>query len=131
MRSSVFDLSIIYSDSKETLETLRTNNGGLKMSPGNVLPQIPCEESMCYTGGDFRVTQTVPLALMHSLFYRCHNKIRDHFAEINPNWSADKLFFESRRLLIAIFQSILYNEWLPSFIGKIFYKSLIEVFVLL
>lgn len=87
------------------------------MTADNLLPYEECPEGICHTAGDPRFKQTMPLAMMHSLMYRTHNKIADNFAIINPHWDDNRIFYESRRLLIAIFQSIMYNEWLPLVLG--------------
>lgn len=67
--------------------------------------------------GDLRLTQTPQLALQHSLFYRSHNYIAKQLAKVNSHLDDDKLFFEARRINIAIYQHIVYNEWLPLYLG--------------
>lgn len=114
--SHFLDLSTIYSDDGKTLKTLRANYGGLfQMDPKNM---FPLDSKGAYTTGDYRFTQTPILALTYSLFYRMHNVIAINLQRINPNWTDDEIFFESRRLNIAIYQHIIYNEWLPLVMGK-------------
>lgn len=97
------------------LATLRTNSSGLLLTNSkNILPQ----NNNRYIAGSGAVNQTPMIALLHSLFHRLHNTIAKNLANINPKWSDDELFFNSRRLNIAIYQSIVYNEWLPLFIGS-------------
>lgn len=90
------------------------------MDASNVLPH---DEILNYTAGDLRIHQTPQLALMHSLIYRLHNAIARKFKSHNSHWNDDKLFFEARRITIAIFQHIVYNEWLPLFLGMNFSKQ--------
>lgn len=37
---------------------------------------------------------------------------------LNPHWDDERIFQETRIILIAIHQYISYNEWLPVFYGK-------------
>lgn len=37
---------------------------------------------------------------------------------MHQNWTDDKLFNESRRINIAIYEHLIYNEWLPTFLGR-------------
>lgn len=121
MISSYVDLSIIYSDDEVTVHELRSFNGGLFKLYKNILPR----SGDTYTGGDPRVTQTAQLALVHSLCYRLHNFIAENLMAIKRNWNDEQLFSESRRITIAIYQSVIYNEWLPAYIGKNSFRILL------
>lgn len=68
--------------------------------------------------GDGRVNQTPMLALLHSLFLRLHNNNADGLSKENPSWDDQRVFDEARQLTIAIYQSIIYNEWAPMILGK-------------
>lgn len=54
---------------------------------------------------------------MHILFAREHNRIADILSALNPRWSDDVIFFETKRIVEAEIQHIVYNEWLPQVIG--------------
>lgn len=122
LASSFLDLGVIYSTSLDTSKTLRTfSNGQMKLDELSVLQQIGtsagCPAKPCYIAGDARVRQTPQLALLHSLFYRLHNLIANGLLECNPSWNDEKLFNEARRITIALYQSIIYNEWIPRNLG--------------
>ncbi|CAG9807531.1 unnamed protein product [Chironomus riparius] len=113
--TSYLDLSVIYGSSHKQMTMVRSFNGGrLKMNPSNVLPV----ENGTFYSGDDRATQTQFLTVVHSLFIRNHNNLSDKLAGMNPDWNDEKLFQEARKLNIAIYQKIIYEEWLPILLGK-------------
>ena len=57
------------------------------------------------------------LAAHQTLWVREHNRIVDVLTQLRPQWSPEKLFQEARRITIAQYQHILYNEFLPILIG--------------
>lgn len=119
-RSAYFDLSPLYSDDAQELNNLRGGcKGCLKTNKNNILPEEKCSTGQCYVAGDPRATQTFTITVIHAILTRAHNVIAEKFAEINSQWDNDRVFFESRRLLIAIFQRILYHEWLPLVLGML------------
>lgn len=46
-----------------------------------------------------------------------HNYFADGLAAINSHWNDERLFQEARRIAIAVYQHITYNEWIPLFLG--------------
>lgn len=57
--------------------------------------------------------------MMTTLFWRLHNFLADVLFWMNPTWEDEQLFQEARRILIALYQHIIYYEFLPILIGKI------------
>lgn len=90
----------------------------------NVLPEEPtCSGApgagCFYKLGDSRINQSPQLAQLHSLCLRAHNYNAEQLATVNPQWSDDRLFEESRRLTIANHQFMVFYEWLPLFLGTL------------
>lgn len=93
---------------------MRRNRTGLFKLYQDKLPRVGGK----FTGPDVRFQQTAGLAIFYSLFFRLHNFIARGLSKINTKWDDERLFKESRRINEAIFQNIVYNEWLPTYISK-------------
>ena len=80
----------------------------------------PCleRERNCQVAGDQRVNEQAGLATLHTVWLREHNRIARELENINRNWGVEKVFQESRRILNAEWQHIIYKEWLPILLGK-------------
>lgn len=70
--------------------------------------------------------------MMHTLWIRQHNKIASKlkvnrifksfyfflFQQLNPRWNNERVFEESRKIVIAQLQHITFNEFLPVLLGQ-------------
>jgi hypothetical protein len=136
--TSYLDLSQVYGSSQTVSNALRTFRGGLlKTSPGGLLPydnatyftpdQIAAlnmandsqavPESALFAAGDRRANENVELTALQTLFVRNHNRIAQQLRAAHPFWSDEQLFQEARKLNIAEYQSIVFNEWIPAVLG--------------
>lgn len=70
------------------------------------------------TTGDIRVNQGPQMAIIQTIFVREHNNVADRLAILNPHWDDERIFQETRKIVIAEYQCITYNEWLPLAIGN-------------
>lgn len=73
--------------------------------------------------GDERVNEQSVLAVIHTLWLREHNRIEEQLHRINPHWSGNTLFDETRRIIGAIMQHITYNEFLSVVLGPMAMKQ--------
>lgn len=88
--------------------------------------------SISYVTGDPRTSEQAGLAGIHTVLHKFHNLIAGGLAEINPHWNDETLYQEARKILIGVWQNIVYTEFLPALLGpKIMrkYKLGIKVFV--
>ena len=129
----------MYGSSQDVADALRTFKGGLlKTSPGNMLPYdnttyfTPAQitalnmandaqevaESQLFAAGDVRANENVELTALETLFFAITIAIATGLAKSHPNWSDEQLYQEARKLNIAEYQSIVYNEWIPAVLGK-------------
>jgi len=68
--------------------------------------------------GDTRSNENIGLTSLHTIFLRLHNKIAFLLSQQNSFWSDNIIYHETRRILIAILQHIVYDEFLPLMIGR-------------
>ena len=140
--TSYLDLSQVYGSDLATDNALRTFVGGqMKTSPGGLPPldnttyftptqlaQInasvggmaddgPLPESDMFVTGDSRGNENLELTALQTLFLDNHNRIAAELQKLYPNWTDQQLFDEARKINIAQYQSIIYNEWIPAVLG--------------
>ena len=58
------------------------------------------------------------LTILHTVWIREHNRIAVEIQRLNPSWDDEKLFQETKKIVIAEYQHIVYKEWLPIVMGK-------------
>jgi len=139
--TSYLDLSQVYGSDLATDNVLRTFVGGqMKTSPGGLPPlessftsaqlsQInvpeggmandgPLPDSDMFVTGDTRGNENIELTVLQTLFLDNHNRIASELQKMNPTWSDEQLFQDTRKINIAEYQSIVYNEWIPSVLGQ-------------
>ncbi|NWI88223.1 PERM Myeloperoxidase, partial [Pitta sordida] len=72
----------------------------------------------CFKAGDKRVTENLGLSAMHTVFLREHNRLVTELRKLNPHWDGEKLYQESRKIVIAINQIITYRDYLPLLLAE-------------
>ena len=73
--------------------------------------------SKLFVTGDIRGNENVELTALQTLFVRNHNLIATELQKEHPDWSDEQLYQEARKINIAEYQSIIYNEWIPAVLG--------------
>lgn len=128
--TNYIDGSQIYGSTDQQADRLRSKNGGkLRAGGGNVGREFPPHSNgggctgdgsrqFCFQAGDVRAVEQPPLATIQVAFFREHNRIADELAKLNPGWSDEVLYQETRRIVGAIIQNVVYNEFLPVVLGN-------------
>lgn len=65
-----------------------------------------------------RINTDPELSSMSIIFLRVHNYIAAKLHQLNPHWLDEKLYQETRRILIAMYQHVSYAEHVPLLVGK-------------
>lgn len=116
LQTSFIDLSNVYGPKTTVTNSIRSfSNGLFRMDIKNVLP---VDSANNFILADPRIDQSPILTLLHSLQYRQHNRIASALKVLHPSWNDETLFNEARRYTVAIFQYIVWNEWIPVFHGE-------------
>ena len=133
--SAYIDLSNVYSASqRKAREILRDVDGGYLRAPteldgrymllrskdhhdGCNRLEMLADNRYCFQSGDSRVNEFIGLTVMNQVWMREHNRITDFFIKMNPQWDDERLYQETRRIVIAQMQHVVYNEFVPLLIG--------------
>ena len=132
MLTSFLDGSQIYGFNKASNDLIRLFQGGLlKWSQGinpsrTYLPISATDDTCgdasgsikCFMAGEDRTNENMGLVGLQTLFMREHNRIATELARINPFWRDNKLFDETRKIIIAMYQHIIYSQYLPTIVGQ-------------
>lgn len=126
--SHYIDGSAIYGSDAKTMVEVRLFRGGrLNVLDDFGRPMLPLTENPkscgmergpCFFAGDGRSNQILTLTALHTVFVREHNRVADALAGMNPHWADEQVFQETRQIVVAKLQHIVYSEWLPYVIGK-------------
>ncbi|CAG5033888.1 unnamed protein product [Parnassius apollo] len=121
------DLSHLYGSTSEKLESLKAPGGLLRVfnDYGRDLPPTTDRKecvtvkdgAACFDSGDNHANQVISLTVLHTIWTREHNRVARALSRMNPIWTEERIFQETRRILQAEFQHIIYNEWLPLLLG--------------
>ncbi|KAL4142197.1 hypothetical protein QTP88_004703 [Uroleucon formosanum] len=130
------DASHVYGSNKKTADGLRTfANGKLRsriLEDEEYCPQNADSEfkdgplgksDVQFAAGDVNVNQNLAIALFQNLFLRYHNHLADEIQTLNPSWSDERVYQETRRIVGAIIQVITYEHFLPILLGDEYMKE--------
>jgi peroxidase len=134
VQTSWLDLSQLYGYYPELALKLRDRaNGTLKSSWLNGKEYLPyasntsytanryaseySRRQKCFLNGDPRTEDNVVLTSIQTLFLREHNRLARLLQKQNPTWSDEMLYQTAKKIVIAEYNNIIYNEYLPALLG--------------
>uniref|UniRef100_A0A915JI24 peroxidase n=1 Tax=Romanomermis culicivorax TaxID=13658 RepID=A0A915JI24_ROMCU len=126
--TAFIDGSQIYSSSSLDAARLRDQQSAfLRQTFFNNKPFMPFDSNQCFgpgsctanfDTGDNRVSIFVGLAALHTIFLREHNRLASDLRRLNPQWSDERVFQESRKIVGAQLQIVTSKFWLTKVLGS-------------
>ncbi|XP_054652210.1 thyroid peroxidase isoform X2 [Dunckerocampus dactyliophorus] len=77
----------------------------------------------CFSAGDSRVNEGLPLTCLHTLWLRQHNQIAETLKWLNGHWNPEMIYQETRKIIGALHQIITLRDYIPKIIGKEFFDN--------
>lgn len=72
--------------------------------PSTCHQDLQGERVECFSAGDNRVSEGLPLTSLHTLWLREHNRIAEALKHINGHWSPEMIYQETRKIIGALHQ---------------------------
>ncbi|XP_055908197.1 uncharacterized protein LOC129943021 [Eupeodes corollae] len=120
--TSFIDASPIYSSNAKTSDNARIFRNGLLIygrgDPADDVCMRGAIAHQCIRSGDGRSGEQPGLLALHHVWVGEHNRIAMELSILNPHWSDEKVYQETRRIIGALFQHITYREFLPIVLGR-------------
>ncbi|RXG61370.1 Peroxidase skpo-1 [Armadillidium vulgare] len=130
--TAYIDLSVVYGSERCTERQLRLFRFGQLVEERHpldfkgMLPTRPIEpfrdcrsrSGRCPKAGDIRALENLAIHIIHVAFLREHNRIARKLLAINKHWNDERIYQEARRINIAQYQKIVYEEFLPILLGE-------------
>lgn len=69
--------------------------------------------------GDTRGDVHPGFTMLTTVFLRNHNLIAERLRALQPSWTDEKLYQEARKINIAMFQNIVYTQFLNALLGEL------------
>ncbi|XP_051786777.1 myeloperoxidase-like [Erpetoichthys calabaricus] len=106
-----------YSDDGYDLLPFQNATPNICATRSNVTKDPSVQEVPCFMAGDSHANENIALTAIHTMFLREHNRIAKIFRKLNPHWSGETIYQETRKVIGAFLQTIIYQDYLPIIIG--------------
>ena len=82
-------------------------------------PQFPPLQGAAqyFSAGEQRANNNLGLITLQLLFFREHNRLATAIAAAKPTWTDEQIFQAARKVNVAQYQHIIFDEWLESLLG--------------
>ncbi|GAB0087328.1 peroxidase [Sergentomyia squamirostris] len=121
--TSFIDASPVYGSNNRQNQNIRLfQNGLLLFGRGPPREDVCLRAALaanCVRAGDGRNNEQPGLLAQHIIWVTEHNRIATELGRLNHHWSDEKLYQETRRIIIAMIQHITYREFLPLVLGRV------------
>ncbi|KAM3932755.1 thyroid peroxidase [Leptodactylus fuscus] len=71
----------------------------------------------CFFAGESRSNEVITLAAIHILWVREHNRMAKALKKLNPHWSSETTYQETRKIVGALHQIITMRDYVPKILG--------------
>jgi len=111
------DMETVYGTNEDHSSNIYRSGekGKLKVNDHDIYPQ---DQNDNFIRADGRTGNNYILFALTMVFHRLHNKLCDAIWNLDNNLTDDQIFNGARNLNTAIFQHIVYDEYLPLLIGQ-------------
>ncbi|QQP38640.1 Peroxidasin -like protein, partial [Caligus rogercresseyi] len=118
--TSYIDASNVYGSEQIVLDSVRdpVNRILLKVTTTSTGKELLPQQDGRYFAGDVRAIEMPGLATMHSLFVREHNRIAKAMSSAFPNMEHETVFQETRRIVGAEMQNVVYGQYLRAILNR-------------
>lgn len=123
--SSALDLSAVYGSDEKRAASLRGPGCMLKTSAGDLMPlntprleNEPSHDASFFLAGDGRANDHPVLTALHTIFLREHNALCKQLTQTFPRLSSELVFQHARKINIAQFQKVVFEEFYPAITGR-------------
>ncbi|XP_073529588.1 thyroid peroxidase [Phyllobates terribilis] len=82
----------------------------------------------CFFAGETRSNEVTTLAAMHTLWLREHNRVARALKNINPQWSSETTYQETRKIVGALHQVFTIRDYIPKILGLSAVKKYIGIY---
>uniref|UniRef100_A0AAZ3RCG4 Myeloid-specific peroxidase n=1 Tax=Oncorhynchus tshawytscha TaxID=74940 RepID=A0AAZ3RCG4_ONCTS len=106
-----------FTDNGRELLPFTKVTGNMCATRQRVTNQTNAKEVPCFIAGDARVDENIALTSIHTMFMREHNRLARALRRLNPQWDADTLYQEARKIMGAYTQVFVFRHYLPHIVG--------------